>query len=336
MNKIKYIFKRLKNMDYLSFFSTIKRISLKTNKNCFIIFCDVIYCGFKYMAGYVDYEVFEFYNLNKNQRKTVITRGINNKFVRELNNKDYFECIDDKILFNKKYNQFLKRDWIDLRESSLDDLSNFIKSKRVIMAKTIDLCCGKGIEKICYNNNLDLNKIYNDLKQNSQFLIEEYVLQHDKMNKLYPDSVNTLRIVTLLKDNIVNIPFVGLRIGNLGNAVDNFNHGGLFVPINKDGIIEDSAIDKQGNLYEIHPYSHTKIVGYKIPLFDEAMSLAKQLALITPEIKYTAWDIAITNNGPVVIEGNPFPGHDLYQSKLNIMKNKVGLLPTFQKILFNN
>lgn len=286
------------------------------------------------MSGYVDYEIFEFYNLNKKQRKTVITRGINNKFVKELNDKNYLKYIDNKILFNKKYNDFLKRDWIDLRQASLTDFSNFIKNKKVVMAKAIDLCCGKGIEKLCYNNNLDLKKTYNYLQQNKQFLIEEYVIQHNDMNTLYPDSVNTLRIVTLLKDSTVNIPFVGLRIGNFGNVVDNFNHGGLFVPIDENGIIEDSAIDKQGNLYDIHPYTNTKIIGYKIPLFSEALSLVKELALVIPQIKYTAWDIAITNKGPVVIEGNPFPGHDLYQSKLNIIKNNVGLLPTFEKILY--
>lgn len=335
MNKFKYIFKRLNNMDYLSFFCTIKRIHQKTNKNSFIIFCDIIYCGLKYMAGYVDYEVFEFYNMKKEQRETVITRGINNKYVKELNDKNYFKYIDDKILFNEKYNRFLKRDWLDLRKTSFEDFSKFIKDKKVIMAKTIDLCCGKGIEKITYTSNMNLEKLYYTLKENKQFLIEEYVIQHDGMNKLYSEAVNTLRIVTLLKDNIPHIAFIGLRIGNLGNVVDNFNHGGLLVHISHNGIIDNPAIDKQGKTYEVHPYTNTKIVGYKIPMFDEAISFAKELALVTPEIKYTAWDISITNKGPVVIEGNPFPGHDVYFSKLDVQKKKVGLLPTFQTILVN-
>lgn len=336
MNKFKYIFKRLKSMDYLSFFYTIKRIHQKTSKNSFIIFLDIIYCGFKYMAGYVDYEVFEFYNIKKEQRGTIITRGINNKYVKELNDKNYFKYIDNKILFNEKYNKFLKRDWLDLRKTSIEDFSKFIKNKKAIMAKTIDLCCGKGIEKIIYNSNINLEKLYYNLKQNKQFLIEEYVYQHEDINKLYPESVNTLRIVTLLKDNNPHVVFVGLRIGNLGNVVDNFNHGGLLAYVNSNGIIEEPAIDKQGKTYDIHPYTNTKIVGYKIPYFDEAISFAKELALITPEIKYTAWDISITNNGPVVIEGNPFPGHDVYFSKMHIEKKKAGLLLTFQNILYAN
>lgn len=336
MNKFKYIFKRLRGMNYLSFFNTIKRIHQKTNKNSFIIFCDIIYCGLKYMAGYVDYEVFEFYNMKKEQRETVITRGINNKYVKELNDKNYFKYIDDKILFNKKYNRFLKRDWLDLRECSFEDFSKFIKSKNIIIAKTINLCCGKGIDKITYEPNFNLNELYSNLKKNKQFLIEEYVNQHDELNKLYPESVNTLRIVTLLKNNIPHIVFVGLRIGNLGNVVDNFNHGGLLTYVNNKGIINSPAFDKHGKFYETHPYTNVRIIGYKIPEFDKAISFAKELALVTPEIRYTAWDISITNEGPVVIEGNPFPGHDLYFSKLHVQKKKVGLLPTFENILYAN
>lgn len=334
MNNLKYILKRLKNMDYLSFFYTINRIHKKTNKNSFIIFCDIIYCGFKYMAGYVDYEVFEFYNMKKDQRKTIITRGINNKYVKELNDKNYFKYIDDKTLFNENYNKFLKREWLDLRKTPFEDFSKFVKDKKTIMAKTINLCCGKGIEKIIYSSNTNLEKLYYNLKENKQFLIEEYVSQHEDMNKLYPESVNTLRIVTLLRDNVPSVAFVGLRIGNSGNVVDNFNHGGLLTYINNKGIIDTPAIDKHGRYYESHPYTNTKIIGYKIPYFDEAISFAKELALVTPEIRYTAWDIAITNNGPVVIEGNPFPGHDVYFSKIHLKKKKAGLLPTFQNILY--
>lgn len=51
-------------MNYKNLFETAKRISKKTNKNSVIIFLDILYCGIRYMAGYVDYEVFEFYNLN--------------------------------------------------------------------------------------------------------------------------------------------------------------------------------------------------------------------------------------------------------------------------------
>ena len=44
------------------------------------------------------------------------------------------------------------------------------------------------------------------------------------------------------------------------------------------------------------------------------------------------WDIAITPNEPVVVEGNEFPGHDIYQLPPH-RTNGIGVLPDFEKIL---
>lgn len=333
MGKIKYLFKRICNMDISAFLKTVRRIKRKTSKKPIGIFLDMVFCGLIYMAGYKDYEVFEFYNLNRKQRKTFITRGINNKFVKLLNDKNYANIIDNKILFNQKYDKFLYREWLDLRETSLATFKSYLKDKKVAIAKPIDLSCGIDVEKIVYNSNLDIEELYNRLKQNKQYLIEDYIMQHHKLNRLYPEAVNTLRLVTILKEDICNIAFRSIRIGNNGNVVDNFNHGGLFTTIDEDGIIRKPAIDKLGNIYYKHPYTNTEIVGYEIPFFKEAIEFVKKLAKITPEIRYTGWDICITENGPVVVEGNPFPGHDIYQSKIHLNENRTGMLPIFKKLI---
>lgn len=379
MKKIKYMLKRICSMNYSELFKTAKRVSKKCNKNCLIIFIDIIYCGMKYMAGYVDYEVFEMYNMNKEQRKTVITRGINNKFVVMLNDKNFTNIIDDKILFNKKYNDYLHRDWLDLRVTTKEDFLEYMKSKKVAIVKPIDLSCGKGVEKIVCIETIDkstimeflknnsgfkiteemegleaeelvkyllntfgihfvteneLLSLYDELQKNRQYLVEDYVMQHKDLMKLYPEAVNTLRIVTILKDNVAYVPFACIRMGNLGNVVDNFNHGGLLTTIDEDGIIRKPGVDKNGNVYEKHPYTGTDIVGFKIPLYDEAINYVKELAKVTPQVRYTAWDICVTDNGPVVIEGNPFPGHDVYQSKVHLNEGGKGMLPTFEKIIY--
>ena len=91
MKKIKYLLKRILKMDYKAFFDTVKNVSKKTNKPYLFILFDVIYCGLKYEAGYVDYNLFEMYKLNKKERSTIVTRGKNNKIINISFN-------DDKIL----------------------------------------------------------------------------------------------------------------------------------------------------------------------------------------------------------------------------------------------
>ena len=81
MEKIKYLFKRILKLDYSNMIKIAKAVSKKTNKNLLFILFDMTKCGLKYQAGYYDYQEFEFYNLNKEQRETYLTRGKNNETV---------------------------------------------------------------------------------------------------------------------------------------------------------------------------------------------------------------------------------------------------------------
>ena len=89
MGNIGYLLKRIKGMNYKQMFDTIDFVHTKNNKSKISIFFDIIHCGLKYQAGYMDYKIFEMYNLNEEQRKTIITRGINNKIVKKYNNPEY-------------------------------------------------------------------------------------------------------------------------------------------------------------------------------------------------------------------------------------------------------
>ena len=62
----------------------------------------MIICALKYGAAFYDYQEFEFYNLNSKQRKTYLTRSINNKIVKAYNNKDFWYIFNDKFIFNEK------------------------------------------------------------------------------------------------------------------------------------------------------------------------------------------------------------------------------------------
>ena len=64
MPSINYLVKRLCTMNYKSMFDRINVVKKKCNKSKFMIFCDMVWCGIRYGAGYVDYDVIGFYKLN--------------------------------------------------------------------------------------------------------------------------------------------------------------------------------------------------------------------------------------------------------------------------------
>lgn len=333
MKKLKYIVRCIFSMDFKKMFGTISGIAKEYHKPWIVIFFDMIWCAFRYGAGYIDYQIFMFAGLNSKQRATFVTRGINNDFIRRLNSREYYAHFSNKIKFNTLFGQYLKREWIYLEDTDWDGLKQFVAGKSTIIVKPVDAICGKGIEKIHLNGQEDIKALYDKFKSAGQLLIEECIEQHTEINKIYSGSVNTIRLVTIANGAEVHIVFRAMRIGAQGNVVDNFNSGGMFVLVDENGVISTPAINKKTVIYEEHPATGTRFEGFKIPYFEEAQQLVKMAAEVVPQMRYIGWDVAITPNGPVLVEGNHNPGHDILQSKVYLRDHSEGVLAVYQKAM---
>ena len=120
----------------------------------------------------------------------------------------------------------------------------------------------------------------------------------------------------------------------MGNSVvDNLNSGGLAAVIDKEtGIISTPGADKIGETFEKHPDTGTEIIGFEIPKFAEAVATVKEAATVVPQIGYAAWDIAVSDDDVQLIEGNQYPGHDIYQMPCHITDG-YGILPVLNKAI---
>lgn len=315
-------------MNFSNLFKMVNTVHEKNGKNKIYIFFDIVYCGLKYQAGYVDYNLFEMYKMNSKERATVVTRGINNKITKEYNDMSLAYKFEDKALFNKLFDKYLKREWIYLKDATKKDFKKYLKGKDEIIVKPLDLSCGKGVEKLKVADYAS-DELYDKLISTNQLLVEDVAIQHKVLNDIYPYSINTLRIVTLNKKVVVAL----LRIGNYGNVVDNFNHDGMVTTIDIDtGMINFPAIDKTGKVFEVHPMTNKKIVGTKIPMWDKVKKLCEEACEVVPELGYVGWDVCLGPEEPSLIEGNDFPGHDLYQLPVHRNDN-YGILPVFERAM---
>lgn len=330
MEKIKYLFKRILKLDYSNMIKIAKAVSKKTNKNLLFILFDMTKCGLKYQAGYYDYQEFEFYNLNKEQRETYLTRGKNNEIIKKFNDKSKFYIFDNKEEMYKIYNKFLKRQWMVLNENNYNDFLDFFKQNKVIIVKPIDGEGGKGIEKYEYINDEESKIVYSSLLFKKQLLVEQCIKQHPDMNKLYNKSVNTLRMFTFYKDGQAYFLQAILKVGN-GGVVDNFSSGGMYTYVDDEGTVYAEAIDQMNNKYYKHPISNETIVGFKVPMFKEAVGMVKEAAKVVPEMGYIGWDVAISEDGPVLVEGNCYPG--VFQVKPSLVEKKEGIIPKYNKVM---
>jgi len=333
MGRIKYLIGRILNMNYGSMLETVEKIHKKTGRSRIWLFCDMVHCGLRYSAGYKDYLLCEFYNLTPEQRATYVTRGVNNQIVKLLNDPSYYHCVDDKTEFNRLYSDFIHRGWLDMVNAGFEKFRSFMENRDRIISKPAAATCGQGIELLSKSDFTDLQQMYDHLRSSGSGLIEDVIIQHPAVSAIYPHSVNTYRIVTVRRNGVANVVYAFIRIGNGGRFVDNINAGGMAAPIDLEtGIIQYAAFDKDSNYYDTHPATGCAIAGYPLPYWQESLAMCLEATKIVPQLGYVGWDIAVSEDGPQLIEGNHYPGHDILQMPPHV-PDKIGMLPRFKQFI---
>ena len=305
-------------------------IAARNNKSFLYVKFDMLRNFIRYGIGYTDYLKGDYINLTKEQKKTYVTTKSFYKILKYLNNPKYDACMSDKLVFNKIFEKYLGRKWIDIRTTSLEEFKEFLKGMKTVFAKPPTDFGGHGILKIVVKEIDDVEKLYEDLKKKKLTLIEEAVIQHPELDKLNPYAVNSFRIVTLVKDGESHILANALRI-NLDDA-SAIGCQDAYMRLNEQGIICSRVVDDVANVYEEHPLAKIRFNTVKVPYVKEAFKMALEAALVIPEVRYVGWDFAITENGPVIMEGNEYPSYGLVQYYL-FNDEHEGHLSDIKKIL---
>lgn len=268
-------------------------------------------------------------------RSTFISQyGDNSRIYREFINKDEIKYLKDKVEFNKKYKKYLGREIINLNEIFFETFEDFLKRHPQVFAKNPYLMGGKGVEYIDTTNK-NKREIYDRFIKEGKILLEEPIKQTEEMAKLSVNSVNTIRTGTAIdKDGNVHILYTVLRVSGSKSFLDNASQGGYWTLLSEDGEITKPMYKNLPKEYitEVNPITGFKYTGFKIPQFDKVKELAIEAAQISKGLRYVGWDIAITDNGPILIEGNDFPTTELYQAYIHMDDNR-GKVKLFEEKL---
>ena len=127
------------------------------------------------------------------------------------------------------------------------------------------------------------------------------VKQHPDLAALHEQSVNTLRIVSLLTENKVKIYKVCLKIGVGDRRVDNGFSGGLYCGVMPDGSLRDFAVRGDGSVLKTHPDLGYAFAGKKVPCLNSALKLVRDAHTFMGKFRLISWDVAIDENGDAVL-----------------------------------
>ena len=332
MSRLSYMLRRAAKMDYRAMLKTANMLHQKTGKSRVWLMADMAKCAAKYNAGYIDYKIAEMYRLNDAQRATQITRGVSNSIVARMNDKKFWHFFDNKTEFNELFRDQVRREWLNLTTADEARFAAFLQGRGDIICKPIDGSSGQGILKCTPEDYADPAALYARLKADGIGIVEDKVIQHPDIAALCPTSVNTIRVATLLGDKKEGIVYASIRIGN-GKVMDNVDCGGMAAPLDlESGVISGVGANKAGEAFEFHPMTNTRIPGTKIPYWDEVKAMCLDAMHVVPQVRFVAWDVAITPEGPVFIEGNSFPSHAIPQFAAHF-PDGIGILPRFEEFI---
>ncbi len=262
---------------------------------------------------------FDYYWLNR----------INNGYQIWVNDKTTFRYMMEPFkeylpayyfaLFNRAGKLEIQKMWDcpeDIEES-VEGLCKLLKSKKKLALKPSAGTHGDGFYCLAYEDghymangeSLGRNGIAELIAGfKSYYVVTEYIEMHDEIKKIYPKSVNSIRVMVINSNGYdPRIMQSYMRIGSSRTGyTDNVGYGGICVMVNKD----------TGEMYQpetitnhvfspcpTHPDTGTPIAGV-VPNWELICTKIKEICRYLAELEYLGFDIAVTNDGFRVIEIN--------------------------------
>jgi hypothetical protein len=139
-----------------------------------------------------------------------------------------------------------------------------------------------------------------------EFVIQEHMHNHSFVEKIFPASLNTFRVITFRPPNgPVKILGVLLRTGKGISQVDNYHQGGLVIPVDlATGRFIDYGYSYDCRAFSSHPDTGFVFRDERIPFWPELLSLIMRSAERFPMMAFVSWDIACAKDRLVLLEGN--------------------------------
>jgi hypothetical protein len=145
-------------------------------------------------------------------------------------------------------------------------------------------------------------------------IVEERLRLHPAMMPISPSgALSTIRIVTALENGKVRPVTSLLKICAGNNETDNFHKGmtgNLIANIDLETGRLGKAISSASTefpvmrTYALHPDSKHPIEGFQLPDWKKLLALMDTAHREFSEFWTLGWDVALTDRGPVIVEGN--------------------------------
>ena len=252
---------------------------------------------------YEEYKAYGFSSKREDERREYLTDAVRDRICRRVNSRSGSRIVADKYATYCCLKQFYHRKvWLLLGGGALEDVVHAGMAAGRLVAKPVDNCGGRGVELLAASREETWRRL---LADREGMMVEECIRQVPELAQWNSSSVNTIRMNTFRRGGEVEVFTAFIRTGRQGSFVDNGLQGGLFASIDTEtGVIFTDGYDENCQAHAAHPDSGVPYKGVAIPRWEEAVDLAKRMALSMRGMTYIGWDLALTDEGWEPVEAN--------------------------------
>lgn len=266
-----------------------------------LVFLDYIGSAIRHGASAADYFSYEFFNITNRKRREFVCWRLKKRFFRKMNDYSKSHVFNNKALFLKTFDRYVKREWLYAPEATDSQLTAFCDRHEWAMVKPVAASCGKGVERV---STRELRAQFDRLRA-EKLLVEELIVQHPEMDRLCPTAINTIRVATVNRSGTVEILGAAMRCGRGGGCIDNFCAGGILMRIDQDsGTVISDGVNQKHERWLRAPDTGVLLHGFQVPHWDKVLETVREAALVVPGVNYTGWDIAVRQDDVCLVEGN--------------------------------
>jgi hypothetical protein len=160
------------------------------------------------------------------------------------------------------------------------------------------------------------------------FIVQERLRNHPDLSRIVPSqALNTIRLVVFqplsgppeVSQAVIRLGLGGAVIDNFGDGSDGNGYCEIDPETGRLGPLRMAGPDGIGFVESADiPGTGARIEGVRLPMWDEAKALAFSAMPYFLPNRTIGWDVAITDDGPVIVEANrewtPFPNPNLLAS----------------------
>ncbi|MBR3437258.1 MAG: hypothetical protein IKG97_05845 [Lachnospiraceae bacterium] len=267
---------------------------------------DMLFWHYAFGFTFCEYLGYHFSEIEIPERHGFLSEKDGIQIGYDVNDLREMHVLSDKSETYQSFRRYYRREAFTVAsEKDLGGYLEFIEKHPRFVAKLTREACGRSVRLVELSDTKEAaESFFREILSQGKTILEEVVVQSGILAGFNASSVNTVRCITFRNQNGVTVPFTFLKTGRAGAFIDNGAAGGILVAVDEKTGVLGQGTDEFGNRFSEHPDSGLKFEGFRLPDWEEMLRICCEMSEKLPALRLIGWDMAHTEEGWVLIEGN--------------------------------